>query len=179
MNTFIRDMPINDLVDLLFRENCIPMSDRNGMIYDALVTHAERLAAAEAELQRLREQEPVDRCYSSDDGDIWFDADCDIDLLESINPAVGDVVELLVSVSGWREQFKVLAAPDEDGNGEYKVEPLSPRNLYAAPVPPPDVRELVDIADRILKKLDHETEPVTYIDADALRAALAKHRGQP
>lgn len=107
-----------------------------------------RLQAAEAELQRLRGQEPVDRCYSSDDGDIWFDADCDINLLESINPAVGDVVELLVSVIGWREKFKVVAAPDDDGNGEYEVEPLSPRNLYAAPVPPPDVRELVESSFR-------------------------------
>ncbi|ULQ45837.1 hypothetical protein JN531_012075 [Flagellatimonas centrodinii] len=137
-----------------------------------------RLQAAEAELQRLRGQEPVDRCYSSDDGDIWFDADCDINLLESINPAVCDVVELLVSVIGWREKFKVVAAPDDDGNGEYEVEPLSPRNLYPAPVPPPDVRELVELVQQFESQawdgctLRRRDDPL----CQRARAALAKFR---
>lgn len=61
MNTFIQDMSIAQLVNLLVSDNNIPMSDcnRNGLIVDAITAHAERHAAAEAELQALREQEPV------------------------------------------------------------------------------------------------------------------------
>lgn len=38
--------------------------------------------------------------------------------------------------------------------------------------------DLLEAADRVLAKLDHPTLGVTIYDADALRAAIAKARGQ-
>ena len=103
-----------------------------------------RLQAAEAELRRLREQEPVAYRYVYDDP---FGRG-------------GNVTSMRPTLNGCK--------------------PKESEPLYASPVPPPDVRELVEAGCNLHVFVDlfAGTDKSMRTAAAEWRAALAKHREQ-
>ncbi|ULQ46978.1 hypothetical protein JN531_001520 [Flagellatimonas centrodinii] len=142
--------------------------------------------AARASLEsELRQQAPAAKAYSADFGEDFHESPSDAGMLAYIKPSIGDTIELTVGAQVWTEKFGVTQVPDENGIGEYAVEELTPRNLYTAPVPPPDVRELVEALESAQNGLRwyRETRPDDDSPADdemeeQINAALAKFRRQ-
>ena len=161
-----------------------------------------RLQAAEAELQRLREQEPVRfHCHSptfapayvcSKPGDMSGDY-----YREPVPPPLAlDVVisgDELAALHEWSEESEFERSSIRlfvaDGGlhmacAEYPDEgTVHLADVDCQPVPPPDVRELVEALDWIVSGATAAdcydgSDEVEKIKSKA-RATLAKYRGQP
>jgi hypothetical protein len=120
------------------RIDIIGANGGDGAHYDDPLYWRKRAENAEAELQRLREQDPVAKLVSSPTSHIVLDPE-------------SDVIDNYLAIG---------------------------TKLYAAPVPPPDVRELVEALERLVLCEECADESEWTNAWDEARAALAKFRGQ-